>query len=60
MALLVEVTFFSEETNEVKKKKLLVVSDSLSSYEAERLLDSFKEDVLENEYPGHSGYARYE
>ena len=52
--MLVEVTFFSEETNDVKKKKVLCISDSFDSYEAENILETLVVEILEEEYPGYA------
>lgn len=56
MALLVEVTFFDQVTNEVKKKKIAAILDHFSSYDADRILDDLKDEVLEEEFPGYGNY----
>ncbi len=57
MAILVEVTFFDEDSGEASDKKMVrLVSNERSSYEADRALRKFIDAVLEKEYPGHNSY----
>lgn len=56
MALLVEVTFFDQATNEVKKKKIAAILDHFDAYDAEKILEDLKNEVLGEEFPGFGVY----